>query len=193
MQYIIAPFDGVITIVNNTPGDQVRAGDPAIRLDDTSQLLVDVQISEVDINAVKVGQPAELTFDAILDKTYHGLVDEVSRVGTVSSGVVNFTVKIKLTDADENVKPGMTAGVTITTQQLEDVLLVPNRAVRLVDNKRVVYILLDGQLKAVNIELGATSDLNSEVVGGDLKVGDVIVLNPPAVFSSGGPMFMMGN
>jgi len=193
MQYIIAPFDGVTTVVSNIPGDQVQAGDPAIRLDDTSQLLVDVEISEVDINAVKVGQPAELTFDAILDKVYHGEVIEVSRVGTISSGVVNFTVKIKMTDEDEEVKPGMTAGVIITTQQLEDVLLVPNRAVRLVDNQRVVYILQNGELLAVNIVLGATSDLNSEVIGGDLKAGDVIVLNPPTIFSSNGPMFMMGN
>jgi HlyD family secretion protein len=193
MQYIVAPFDGVITVISNTPGDQVRAGDPAIRLDDTSQLLVDVEISEVDINAVKVGQPAELTFDAILDKTYHGVVTEVSRVGEVSSGVVNFTVKIKLTDDDQEVKPGMTAGVIITTQQLEDVLLVPNRAVRLVDNQRVVYILQDGQLVAVSIVLGSTSDLNSEVIGGELKVGDLIVLNPPANFLSSGSMFMMGN
>jgi HlyD family secretion protein len=189
MQYIVAPFDGVITVVNNTPGDQV----PAIRLDDTSQLLVDVEISEVDINAVDIGQPAELTFDAILDKTYHGVVTEVSRVGEVSSGVVNFTVKIKLTDDDQEVKPGMTAGVIITTQQLEDVLLVPNRAVRLVDNQRVVYILQDGQLVAVSIVLGSTSDLNSEVIGGELKVGDLIVLNPPANFLSSGSMFMMGN
>lgn len=193
MQYVVAPFDGIITVVYNIPGDQVQAGEPAIRLDDTSQLLVDVEISEVDINAVAIGQPAELTFDAILDKTYHGVVTEVSRVGEVSSGVVNFTVKIKLTDDDQEVKPGMTAGVIITTQQLEDVLLVPNRAVRLVDNQRVVYILQDGQLLAVNIVLGATSDLNSEVIGGDLKAGDVIVLNPPSLFSGAGSMFMMGN
>jgi HlyD family secretion protein len=192
MQYIIAPFDGVITVVNNVPGDQVRAGDPAIRLDDTSQLLVDVEISEVDINAVDIDQPAELTFDAILDKTYHGVVFEVSRVGTASSGVVNFTVKIKLTDEDQDVKPGMTAAVTITTQQLEDVLLVPNRAVRLVDNQRVVYILLNGQPIAVPIVLGDTSDLNSEIIGGDLKPGDLIILNPPASLLGNGPMFMFG-
>ena len=49
------------------------------------------------------------------------------------------------------------------------------------------------QLVAVNIVLGATSDLNSEVIGGDLKVGDVIVLNPPTNLLSGGSMFMMGN
>jgi HlyD family secretion protein len=192
MQYILAPFDGTVTVLENIPGDQVMAGDPAIRLDDTSQMLVDVEISEVDINAVEAGQPAVLTFDAILDKTYHGEVTEVSRVGMISSGVVNFTVKIKLTDEDQEVKPGMTAGVIITTQQLEDVLLVPNRAVRLVDNQRVVYILQDGQLVTVNIELGAMSDLNSEVIGGDLRAGDVIVLNPPTLFTSGS-MFMMGN
>ncbi len=193
MQYIQAPFSGIITIVNNKPGDQVRVGDPAVRLDDTSQLLVDVEISEVDINAIEVGQPASLTFDAILDKTYNGEVEEVSRVGTSSSGVVNFTVKVKLTDADENVKPGMTSAVTITTKQLEDVLLIPNRAVRLVDGKRVVYILQNGQITPVNIELGATSDLNTEIIGGDLKVGDLLILNPPAVFSSNSGMFMFGS
>lgn len=193
MQYIQTPFNGIITIVNNELGDQVRAGDPAIRLDDTSQLLVDVQISEVDINSIDVGQPASLTFDAILDKSYNGIVDEVSRVGTSNAGVVNFTVRIALTDADADVKPGMTAAVTITTKQLEDVLLVPNRAVRLVDGKRVVYILQNGKTVPINIELGATSDINSEVTGGDLKVGDLLILNPPTVFSSsGGGMFMFG-
>jgi HlyD family secretion protein len=192
MQFIQAPFSGIITIVNNKPGDQVRAGDPAIRLDDTSQLLVDVEISEVDINAIEVGQPASLTFDAILDKTYNGVVEEVSRVGTSSSGVVNFTVKVKLADADADVKPGMTAAVTITTKQLEDVLLIPNRAVRLVDGKRVVFILVKGQITSIPIELGATSDLNSEVIGGELKVGDLLILNPPTIYTSGSGMFMFG-
>ena len=193
MQYIQAPFNGIITVVNNTPGDQVRAGDPAIRLDDVSQLLVDVEISEVDINSVEVGQPASLTFDAILDKTYNGVVEEVSRVGTSSSGVVNFTVKVKLTDADADVKPGMTSAVTIITKQLEDVLLVPNRAVRLVDGQRAVFILKNGQITRVDIELGSTSDLNSEVIGGDLKEGDVLILNPPAIYTGNSGMFMFGN
>jgi HlyD family secretion protein len=193
MQVIQAPFNGIITIVNNEPGDQVRAGDSAIRLDDTSRLLVDVQISEVDINSIEIDQPASLTFDAILNKSFNGVVDEVSRVGTPNAGVVNFTVRIALTDADADVKPGMTAAVTITTKQLEDVLLIPNRAVRQVDGKRVVYILLNGKVTPIGVELGATSDLNSEVIGGELKVGDLLILNPPSVFSSsGGGMFMFG-
>jgi HlyD family secretion protein len=160
-------------------------------VDDLSSLLVDVDVSEVDINRVEVGQPVTLAFDAILAKEYKGELVEVSPVGNVVAGVVNFKVTIKLVDADELVKPGMTAAVNVVVSQLEDVLLVPNRAVRVQDGERVVYILEGGELEMVEIELGASADLYSEVIGGDLKVGDQIVLNPPLDFMTmGGPGFM---
>ncbi len=60
------------------------------------------------------------------------------------------------------------------------------------DGKRVVYILKDQQLEAVQITLGATSDTESEVIEGDLNVGDLIVLNPPQNYESSGPPFMGG-
>jgi multidrug efflux pump subunit AcrA (membrane-fusion protein) len=85
-----------------------------------------------------------------------------------------------LTDADKNVKPGMTAAVTITVKQVNDVLLVPSRAVRLVNNQLVVYILNNGQAQEVNVTLGASSDTMSEVVSSNLKAGDIIILNPPS-------------
>ncbi len=69
---VIAPFDGTITESYPLPGDQVTAGQTAFRLDDLSHLLVDVSVSEVDINSVQVGQPVTLTFDAILGKVYNG-------------------------------------------------------------------------------------------------------------------------
>jgi len=62
--------------------------------------------------------------------------------------------------------------------------------VRLKDGKRVVYILKDGVPVAVEITLGASSDTNSEVLSGDLKEGDLIILNPPLEFESQGPPFM---
>ena len=102
---------------------------------------MDVKVSEVDINNVTIGQPVSLTFDAILGKEYHGEVIEVTQAGTVDAGVVNFTVTVELTDADAMVKPGMTAAVNIVVEETKDVLLVQNRAVRLVDNLRVVYVL----------------------------------------------------
>lgn len=184
---ITAPFDGAITSVKIKPGDQVGPGTVAFQVDDLSQLSVDVKVSEVDINRIKVGQEASLSFDAILDREYSGVVVEVDRVGTSTQGVVDFTVRIELTDADENVKPGMTAAVNIIVEQLENALQVPNRAVRVRDGRRVVYILRNNQLATVEITLGASSESMSEVVDGKLQSGDQVVLNPPLEFEAGGP------
>ena len=182
---IVAPFPGIVTESHPLPGDQVGAGATAFRLDDLSSLYVDVEVSEVDINSVAVGQTATLSFDAILNKDYHGEVVEVAKVGNTIGGVVNFTVTVEITDADDLVKPGMTAAVNVVVQEQKDVVLIPNRAVRLVNTERVVYVLVDGKPKAVKVLLGASSGIDSALVGGDLKEGDPIILNPPTV--NGGP------
>ncbi len=183
---LAAPFAGTVTDATPMIGDQVSPGDTGFRVDDLSRLLVDVQVSEVDINSVVIDQPALVTFDAVLGKNYHGKVVDVSRVGTSVQSVVNFSVTVELTDPDADVKPGMTASVTITIQSLTNVLLVPNRAVHLVNGQRVVYVLRTGQLSEVQVTLGASDDTMSVVTTGDLSAGDVLVLNPPTNFTPGG-------
>jgi HlyD family secretion protein len=187
---LTAPFAGRVTEVLVRPGDVAAPGGRAFRVDDLSRLLVDVQVSEVDINRIQIAQAVMLTFDAIPGREYQGEVVQVALVGTSVQGVVDFTVTVELVEPDEAVRPGMTAAVNINIRQLNDVLLVPNRAVRLRDGVPQVYVLGDGQLELIRIELGASADLYSEVTGGDLREGDLVVLNPPTDFSSGGPPFM---
>jgi HlyD family secretion protein len=187
LAHIAAPFAGTITDIQAKPGDRVNPGTIAFQIDDLSRLLVDVSVSEVDINRVKVGQEATLSFDAILGKEYKGVVTRVDRVGSSAQGVVDFVVTVELVDADEDVKPGMTAAVNIVVEKLENVLQVPNRAVRAQSGRRVVYILQNDQLAQVEIKLGASSDTYSQVLEGNLQVGDLIVLNPPLVFETNGP------
>lgn len=183
---VTAPFSGIVTESYPLPGDQISAGATAFRIDDLSSLLVDVNVSEVDINSVAVGQPVTLTFDAILGEEYHGSVVEVAQTGTVSAGVVNFKVTVELTDADSLVKPGMTAAVNITVKELVDVLLIPNRAVRLSDGERVVYILENNLPVKRTVRLGSSSDTMSVLVGGDVEEGDAVILNPPTEFMGPG-------
>jgi len=192
---VIAPFSGIVTESYPLPGDQVGAGAIAFRIDDLSSLLVDVDVSEVDINSVSVGQSVSLSFDAILGKDYHGQVVEVAQTGTSVQGVVNFKVTVELTDADSLVKPGMTAAVNITVKELQDVVLIPNRAVRLSDGNRVVYLLVNGKSEKTSIRLGSSSESMSVVLGGDVKEGDEIILNPPTEFGGpgGGPGGGFGN
>lgn len=181
-----APFNGTITEVNSLVGDLVSPGTASFRIDDLSHLLVDVQVTEVDINKVKLDQPVKLTFDAILNKEYNGKVVEVSRVGSVSAGSVNFTVTVELLDADDSIRPGMTAAANIIVEQIQNALLVPNRAVRLRDGQRVVYVLQNNTPTPVNITIGANSDQYSEILEGDIKEGDTLVLNPPTEFGTNG-------
>ncbi len=190
---IIAPFAGSITSIDVLAGDKISPGTPELRVDDLSRLLVEVEISEVDINRVALGQPATLNFDAVLDQVYNGVVVEKGLIGTSLQGVVSFPVTVELMDADEAIKPGMTAAVNIIVEQIENVVLVPNRAVRVRDGERVVYLLVDGVITPTTVVLGATSDLYSEISEGDVNVGDVVILNPPSfIFEEGEPPAFMG-
>jgi HlyD family secretion protein len=184
---INAPFSGTITGINIMPGDQASPGKVAFRLADLTRLLVDVEVSEVDINQIELGQSVSIELDASPGRVYQGEVVEIAQDSQPTQGVVNYLVTVEIIDPDEEIKPGMTAAVSVIVSSLDNVLLVPNRAVRLFDGERVVYIVQDGELMPVTVILGASSDLYSEVVGGDLKEGDLIVLNPPTEFQQNGP------
>ena len=179
--HLDAPFDGTVTNLDVQVGDMVAPGTFAMRIDNLSALYVDLQVSEVDINRIQIGQPSVLTFDAASGQSYTGKVTDIGRAGTTVGGVVNFPVTVQLSDADDKVKPGMTAGAVITISQLSNVLMVPSRAVRTVSGKRVVYVLDSKKaLVPVIIEIGSQADTMVEVTKGDLKEGDVVVVNPPS-------------
>jgi HlyD family secretion protein len=189
--WVEAPFNGTVTQVEPKVGDQVSSGTRAFRIDDLSELYVDVQISEVDINRVVIGQEVELSFDAISGQTYTGDVTEVATVGEDTGSGVDFTVTLRIVDPDKQVRPGMTAAVNIIVTKKENVLAIPSRAVRTSDGQRIVYVLRGNSAQPVNIEVGAISDTSIEVVSGNVKEGDLIILNPPVnlMETSGQPAF----
>jgi len=183
---ITAPFAGIVTESYPISGDQVSPGVKAFRLDDLSSLYVDVEVSEVDINSVSIGQPATLAFDAVLGRKYEGMVVDVSRVGNVIGGVVNFKVTVQLTNPDDLVKPGMTAAVDVTIKQLQNVIVIPNRAVRLIDGVRYVYIMENDKPTRKRVQILSSSDQQSAIADGEVHEGDQIILNPAAGFGPGG-------
>jgi HlyD family secretion protein len=183
--WLEAPFDGTITRADPKVGDDVVAGTVGFRIDDLSELFVKVNISEVDINRVAIGQNVDLTFDAVSGKTYKGTVTEVSSVGVDNGSGVDFEVTLKILEPDNLIRPGMTAAVNIIVSEIKNVLSIPSRAIRLNNGQRIVYVLVNGQLTETNIEVGSSSDVQTEVISG-LKEGDTVVLNPPTMFQSSG-------
>ena len=128
-----APIDGVVESVATQEGSTVAASFNAptfVTLIDLSRLEVDAYVDEVDIGGVKVGQKATFTVDAFPDKVFNGEVVAIRPQAVIQDNVVNYDVIIKITDPFEGqLRPQMTASVTISMDSLKGVLVIPSKAV----------------------------------------------------------------
>lgn len=197
-KHIKAPFAGAVTEVTSQNGDLVAPGVKAAQITDLSKLLVDVQISEVDIPTVASGQTVELVFDAYFEESCSGEVTEISQVGNESQGVVTYTVTVSLNGCQEKIKPGMTAAVNIITDQISETFIVPSEAVVNLEGVDSLYVLRNGMPVPVSVVVGAYSNRQIQILEADIKEGELIVINPPVSVLSAmeqrGPMpgFMTG-
>lgn len=126
---VVAPFAGTIAKVNVQKFDQA-GGSTAVATLITDQNYAELSLNETDAEKVQVGQPVTLTFDAIDGLTLNGSVAEIDSVGTVTQGVVSYSVKIDLGTGDSRVRPGMTVNATIVTASKPAALVVPSAAIK---------------------------------------------------------------
>lgn len=191
--YVYAPFDGEISSVSVSKGDRVSSG-TSLAVLITKQKIAKISLNEVDVVKVKEDQQAKLTFDAMDDLKIEGEVIEVDNVGTVSQGVVTYNVKIGFDTKDERVKSGMSVNAEIVTETKENILLVPNSAVKSLGEK--YYVEMPGENNNSNstgnvrtaksnsevnaprqqpIKIGLANDSFTEILEG-LKEGDKIIV-----------------
>lgn len=178
--FIRAPFEGSITKINIKKGDTVGSG-IVVTTVITKNQLAEISLNEVDAAKIKVQQKAALTFDAIPDLTISGVVADIDAVGTVSQGVVTYIVKVSFDSQDARVKPGMSVSATVVTDSKQDVLLVPNSAVKSLPDrqagqagKNYVEVLKTDLIK-IPVEVGLANDSQSEIISG-LEEGDEIIV-----------------
>ncbi len=171
---ITAPFDGVVAAVNYNVGDSAGTT-TALALADISTLQVKVTLAEVDVAKVQVGQPAQMTLDALPSAMFDAQVIALGPVATVTSGVVNYPVIVSVNNPNSSIKPGMTANLSIQVDRRDNVLLIPTRAVRTQGNQKQVTVLFKGQSISTSITTGLASDTQIEVMSG-LKEGDQVVV-----------------
>lgn len=183
---IRAPFDGVIGGMTLVPGESI--GSSAVATELSSQQIAQLSVNEVDAAKLMVGQHVTLTFDALTDLTLTGKVAEIDPVGSVSSGVVAYTVSITFDESDPRVKSGMTVNAVIQTAVHSDVLEVPSSAVKTSNGKSTVLVFspaiadtggTSGTVSAVAptsvaVTTGITDGTYTEILSG-LQAGEQIV------------------
>ncbi len=185
---LLAPYAGVIAAVPVIAGQTVAANTTIAELVDDSSFHVDVNVSEADIQQVKLNQPAEITFDALSDVVYTGTVTYVSPVAQVQQGVVSYPVTITLDPkaSASGLRPGMSATASVIVNRHNDALLVPNRAVRTEGLQKVVYVVGPGGMQVrVPVQTGISDDQQTEIVGDTpLREGDSVVIQTTASTST---------
>ncbi len=171
-----APTSGIVTGVNNEVGEIASSTLPTISFI-SEGLEVEVDIPEADIAKIYVGQGAEVTFDAFGDeRVFSGEVIKIDPAQTLISDVVYYKTKIILHQDTSDVKPGMTANITIKIQSKENVLAIPQIAVIEKDGKDFVRVLENGKPVEVEVETGIVGDSGLiEIVSGLREEQKVIV------------------
>jgi HlyD family secretion protein len=190
---ITSPIDGIVLSKAVEEGQTVAASFSTPELFTIAQDLTNMQviadIDEADIGDVKEGERVNFTVDAYPDDTFEGRVTQVRQVATTESNVVTYEVVISAPNADLKLKPGLTANVTIYTQELNNVLTVPTKALKFTPNEKMltkeqsiadcqgaskVWTLEGNVFKAIAVETGLTNGINTEITKG-LKAGQKVI------------------
>ena len=187
---ILSPVDGVVVSRNVDVGQTVAASfqTPTLFLiaQDLTKMQVDTNVSESDVGRVQEGQPATFTVDAYPGQRFRGKVAQVRNAPITVQNVVTYDVVVAVDNPKLELKPGMTANVTITTAKRDQALRVPVRALRFRPEgeapagthkeESAVYVLgSGGALRRVNVQAGIRDNQHVEVLGGDLHEGDPVV------------------
>lgn len=175
---IHAPLTGVVGSVSTQEGETVAVGLAAptfITIVDLDRLEVHAFVDETDIGRVKERQEALFFVDAYPDQEFTGRVTAIYPKAQMEQNVVEYDVVIEIDDTHGLLKPDMTANVTIMMEAREDVLTVPNGAIRREAGRRVVYVEENGQFTPRPVETGLRDASHTEILSG-VQVGDRVLV-----------------
>jgi HlyD family secretion protein len=192
---ILAPVSGTVIARHFDVGQTVAASFQAPDIFDIAQDLtkmqVDTNVDESDVGVIQSGQAATFTVDAYPEMTFHAVVADIRKAPITQQNVVTYDVVISVSNPDVKLFPGMTANVSILTARQDDVLKVPNAALRFHPSADLLkksgagsskisgpqlYVLAAGKLKAIPVKLGISDGRSTAIIGGGLKPGDAVVV-----------------
>jgi multidrug efflux pump subunit AcrA (membrane-fusion protein) len=173
-----APAAGIVASIANQVGEFVTGGNTNsafMVLTNTQSLVLHGTIGESDVAKLKLGQVANLTVDALTGQKMTGRVVSLDPVATIQSGVPVYGIDIAVDVPASSVKAGMSASASVILASKQNVLTVPNTAIRTINGQRGVQVLAGGEIVDTAATFGLSNDTVTEVVSG-LSEGDIVVI-----------------
>ncbi|MBX3054661.1 MAG: efflux RND transporter periplasmic adaptor subunit [Caldilineaceae bacterium] len=172
---LFAPVDATVQAVNLTLGQQVGTGSSAVTLARRDNLELAVNVAEVDVSKINLGQPVQITLDALPGESFDGEVVIVAPAAESQSGVVNYPVTIRLINPDKRVLAGMTAVATIINKSLSAGWLVPGDAITTTNGISQVLVVRNGIPTPVQVTVGVPQGEWVVVESPELQANDRVV------------------
>jgi RND family efflux transporter MFP subunit len=172
---LIAPVNGVVTMLNFQMGEVVRPGVPVAVVSNLTTLEAEVNLDETDVSRIQVGMTVLVSVDAFPGQSLSGQVTEIALSANVQSGVVLYPVTVHLDPTDLPLRPGMTVNVTFPIEERTDTLTVPFRAVETEGGQAYVTRVTVSRSESVAVTLGLITDTQVEILSG-LEEGDVVTV-----------------
>ena len=167
-----APFSGIIGLRVVSVGDYVKEGADVVNLEAIDPLKVDFRVPEVYLKQVTLGQPLEVTLDALPGKRYEGKVYAINPL--VDTAGRSIVIRAQVRNQDTALRPGMFARVRLFTEARADALVLPEQALVPQGDEQYVFRVIDGKAVRTRIGVGQRRDALVEIVAG-LALGDVVV------------------
>ena len=186
---IRAPFSGVIGLRQVSVGDYVKEGADLVNLEAIDPLKVDFRVPENYLRQVRVGQPLEVTLDAVAGRVYNGRVYAINPL--VDAAGRSIVIRAQVANTDTRLRPGMFARVRLITEERADALVVPEQALVPQGTEQFVFRVADGKAQRVRVEIGQRGDGKVEVRQG-LAGDDVVVVAGQLKLRDGVPVTIAG-
>ncbi len=173
---LVAPAAGTVLRVNVDESDRISAGTVAITIADLSQLQLTIDVAEVDIPKISVGQLADVTIDAFPERVFAGMISGIDPSSNAQEGVIDYPVTVRLIDeALTYVRPGMTAVATLRSEMADTRWLVPTTAVQEYNGETVVIKARDEQTQPVAVVVEGVQGEWTVVRSTQLQDGDEVL------------------
>ncbi len=169
---VISPINGTVNEINIKNGDDLgknstsNTANAPIIIGDLKTLRAEVAVNEVDIAKVNIGQKAVLKLNSLDEMSVSGKVEKIDSLGTASQGVVTYKVTISFDILDERIKPEMSVTASIITEVKQDILIVPNGALKQSGEFNLVEIMENGKPKQIEVLTGLANDTETEIKSG---------------------------
>lgn len=171
---IKSPISGIVSAVNIHEGEISSASQPSITVLDLSSIIAEVNVPDNMLSKIKVGQSISMTIPSAGNKKVSGTVDNIA--SSIDSKTEKYLVKIKINNSDGSLKPGMFSKISLPDKNKDDIVVVPNEAIKVENGVSYVFTVKNNKIKKISINTGLSNDKITEVLSSKINPGDNVVL-----------------